>query len=420
MSKLFTKTNKNAPHDADSANARLLIQGGYVNQLSAGIYSYLPLGLRVLKKIQQIIRSEMQGLGAQEIYMPALSPKEPYIKTDRWDAIDVLFKLEAAGGKEYALNPTHEEIVTPLVQEYVRSYKDLPLAVFQIQDKYRNEARAKSGLLRGREFSMKDMYSFHASEEDFEAFYEKAKGAYARVYKRCGLDAMLVEASGGVFSKYSHEYQVATPFGEDTVFRCACGFAQNKEIAEVKAGDVCSACGTGVVEEVKAIEVGNIFPLKTRFTDAFDFRVAGSDGKPVEVLMGCYGIGPSRVMGTIVDVHNDEKGIIWPVSVAPYTVHLVLITGRDEETAKHARFYAFELYERLLADGIDVLIDDRELSPGEMLADADLLGMPLRLVVSPKTVGEDAVEWKERKSNDAVLVPANDVVKAVRQFMIEH
>ncbi|KKW32436.1 MAG: Proline-tRNA ligase [Candidatus Uhrbacteria bacterium GW2011_GWA2_52_8d] len=223
-SHLFGKTSKDAPHDADSANASLLTQGGFINQLTAGVYTYLPLGLRVLKKVQDIVRDEMNKLGANEIYMPTLHPKDLYDTTGRWDTIDVLFKLEGQGGRPYALGSTHEEVVTPLVKQYVHSYRDLPLSVYQIQDKFRNEPRAKSGLLRGREFSMKDLYSFHLTEEDFDKFYEKSKKAYLAVFTKCGLDAFEVNADGGVFSKYSHEFQVETSSGEDTVYRCdGCG-----------------------------------------------------------------------------------------------------------------------------------------------------------------------------------------------------
>ena len=418
-SHVFAKTNKTAPHDADSANASLLVQAGYVNQLAAGLYTYLPFGLRVLNKIKDIVREEMNALGAQEILMPALTPKEPWTMTGRWDEIDVLFKLEGHGGKEYALGSTHEEIVTPLVQQYVKSYKDLPVAVYQIQDKFRNEPRAKSGLLRGREFSMKDLYSFHLTKEDFEEFYEKAKQAYLRVFERCGLKAVVVEASGGVFSKYSHEFQVFTPAGEDLVFHCDCGFAQNKEIAEVKEGDACPKCKKEKVKVSKAIEVGNIFPLKIRFSEPFGFLVTLPDGKQTPVLMGCYGIGPSRVMGAIVEVHHDGEGIAWPESVAPFQVHLVSLASKDQAVHDRIQGTSENLHRDLERAGVEVLWDDRAASPGEKFADADLLGMPLRLVVSEKTLREDALEWKERQTKEARLVKLSDALEAIRSFIKE-
>ncbi len=413
-STLFGKTNKTAPHDAESVNARLLVQAGFVNQLMAGVYTYLPLGLRVLNKIQNIIRKEMNGLGASEIYMPALHPKDLYDTTGRWDQIDVLFKLTGSGEKEYALGSTHEEVVTPLVQQYVRSYKDLPLAVFQIQDKFRNEARAKSGLLRGREFSMKDLYSFHLTEEDFQQFYEKSKQSYLNVFQTCGLDAMIVEASGGVFSKFSHEFQVATEHGEDLVYHCKCGFAQNREIAEVKAGDTCPSCGKGTIKETKTIEVGNIFPLKTKFTGAFDFKVQGPDNALVDILMGCYGIGPSRVMGTIVEIHNDERGMLWPKAVAPFDVHLVTIGSKDDSVNEQIESSAESLIEELKQQGTEVLWDDRETRPGEKFADADLIGIPLRLVISEKTLAEGSFEWKPRQETESRLVKLEDVIEEVK------
>ena len=417
-SHIFGKTNKTAPHDADSTNARLLTQAGFINQLMAGVYTYLPLGLRVLKKIHNIVRDEMNKLGASEIYMPALHPKDVYDKTERWEKIDVLFKLEGHGEKQYALGSTHEEIVTPLVQQYVHSYKDLPLSVYQIQDKFRNEPRAKSGLLRGREFSMKDLYSFHLTEEDFLDFYEKSKQAYLNVFKRCGLDAMIVEASGGVFSKYSHEFQVATEHGEDLIYHCGCGFAQNKEIAEVKDGDVCPSCKTGKIKETKSIEVGNIFPLKTRFTEAFGFKVQGPDRQMHDVLMGCYGIGPSRVMGSIVEIHSDDRGMIWPKSVAPFDVHIVSLSNKDEAVREKIDETAESLMRDLETQGVEVLWDDREASAGEKFADADLIGIPLRLVVSEKSLAEDSVEWKERHEQTAHLVKLVDIVEKVQEFRL--
>jgi len=416
---LFSKTNKTAPADADSTNARLLIQGGFVNQLAAGIYTFLPLGLRVLNKIKTIVREEMDVVGGQEVLMPALIPKAPWETTKRWDSIDVLFKLVGAGEKEFALGPTHEEVVTPLVQAFVKSYKELPVSVYQIQDKFRNEARAKSGLLRGREFSMKDMYSFHTSLEDLEAYYDKVADQYLKLFNRLGLDAIKTEASGGSFSKFSHEYQVVTPFGEDLVYVCdKCRWSVNREISEVKDGDACPKCG-GRIVEAKAIEVGNIFKLSTRFADDFGFTVALEDGSQGKVWMGCYGIGMSRLMGSIVEVSHDERGIIWPKEVAPFGVHLVSLGSRDPESADRVAQSASELYDELTRAGIEVLWDDRVgVSAGEKFADADLLGLPLRLVVSEKTLAQNSVEWKERSCPDNRLISAGDLLESVRQFIL--
>jgi prolyl-tRNA synthetase len=411
---LFAKTNKTAPADADSTNARLLIQGAFVSQLAAGIYTFLPLGLRVLNKIKTIVREEMNAVGGQEVLMPALIPKQPWETTRRWDAIDVLFKLKGAGDKDFTLGPTHEEVVTPLVQQFVHSYKELPVAVYQIQDKFRNEPRAKSGLLRGREFAMKDMYSFHISEADLESYYDKVADCYLNVFKRLGLDAIKTEASGGVFAKYSHEYQVPTPYGEDLIYVCdKCRWSVNREIAEVKDGDACPKCG-GTIKETKAIEVGNIFKLSTRFADDFGFTVALEDGSPGKLWMGCYGIGLSRLVGAIVEVFHDDRGIIWPKSVAPFAAHLVSLGSKDEDVAERVATTASDLYDELTKAGVEVLWDDRAgVSAGEKFADADLIGCPIRLVVSEKTLAQDSVEWKEREGGEAKLVKLPDVYETI-------
>jgi prolyl-tRNA synthetase len=409
QSKLFTKTIKDAPKDEVSLNAQLLIRGGFIDKLTAGIYSYLPLGLRTLKKIQEIVREEMNAIDGQEILMPALTPKENWDVTERWDKIDVLFKLKSQTEKEYALGATHEEIVTPLVKKFVNSYKDLPVAVYQIQDKFRDELRAKSGILRGREFNMKDLYSFHANEEDFKSYYEKSKKAYLNIYKRCGLDAKIVEADGGVFSKFSHEFQVFTQFGEDTIKYCSsCGFAQNSEICDLKEGDNCPNC-EGKIKDEKAIEVGNIFPLKTRFPDAFEFKYIDDKGKQQDVTMGCYGIGPSRMMGSIVEVHHDDNGIVWPEAVAPYKVHLLALGNDDKVMEESAKLYA-----QLEKAGVEVLYDDRDDSAGVKFSDSDLLGLPYRIVVSKKTLAENQVELKKRSEEKASFVELNKIIDLLK------
>ena len=402
-SKLFGKTNKMTPADADSANARLLLQGGYVSQMAAGIYTYLPLGLRVLNKIKQIVREEMDAIDGQEISIPMLSPKQPWVDTGRWDSIDVLFKLEGAGNKEYALQCTAEDLITPLVKEQTTSYKDFPITLYQIQDKFRNEPRAKSGLLRGREFSMKDLYSFHLDQEGFAEYYERSKEAYLNVYKRCGLDAIVVKASGGDFTeRFSHEFQVPTEAGEDIVYiNKETGEALNKEVV-----DETDLENTDKYDMVKAIEVGNIFPLETKFSKAVGLKVAGPDGEMKDVIMGSYGIGPSRVMGSIVEVHNDENGIIWPESVAPFLVHIVPISWDDEAQ----RGLATKIYDALTAAGVDVLIDDRDKRPGEKFADADLLGMPYRVTVG-RRASENMVELRPRATGEIEEMDAEDLVR---------
>ncbi len=409
QSKLFTKTSKQVPKDEPSLNAQLLLRAGYVDKLMAGVYSYLPLGLKVLNKVKNIIREEMDKIDGQEILMPALTPKEIWLQTGRWEGFDALFKLMGKEEKEYALGATHEEVVTPLVQRFVASYKDLPVAVYQIQDKFRNESRAKSGLLRGREFSMKDLYSFHKDEADLDEYYERAKKAYFAVFARCGLDALLVEASGGAFTKFSHEYQVLTESGEDEIYCCAkCERHQNRELVENGALE-CPYCGSKR-EIKKAIEVGNIFKLKNRFTDSFSFDYADEKGEKKRVQMGCYGIGPSRVMGTIAEIHHDENGIVWPKGLAPFDIHL-LVVGNDE----NAMHQAEEWYARLNANGFDVLFDDRtDVTAGAKFADSDLIGIPYRVVISAKTVAQESAEVKLRSEKDARLVPFKELLEVFK------
>ncbi|MBP9869131.1 hypothetical protein KBC59_01045 [Patescibacteria group bacterium] len=418
MSQLFTKTSKSAPADAETANAKFLLQGGFVHQEMAGVYSWLPLGLRVMRKVEAIIREEMNGLGAQEVLMSGLQPKENWETTGRWNAVDVLFKVPSQTKKEYALGPTHEEIVTPLVGSFIQSYKDLPLAVYQIQTKFRDELRAKSGVLRGREFGMKDLYSFHATQEDLEKFYQTALDAYLRVFTRCGMNAKVVEASGGAFTKkFSHEFQIVTDAGEDVILACpACSFAQNSEIATLKDGDACPQCGA-LLGTVKGVEAGNIFDLGSKFSDAFKVGFTDEDGNRQTVLMGCYGIGVTRLVGTIVEASHDDRGIIWPKSVAPFQVHLVSLSSKDSEMQDRIQEESADLYDALTAAGIDVLWDDREASPGAKLADADLLGMPLRLLVSEKTLKDESIEWKIRAAAEAKLVAVENVVDEVKGFL---
>ena len=407
LSHSFAKPLRQPPAGADSANAKYLLQGGYIDQLAAGIYSFLPLGWRVYQKVVQVIREEMNALGGQELNLPALHPAEPWRASGRWDDTDVqevMYQFEDHSGKPYGLGFTHEEIIADIGKRYIESYRDLPLAVYQIQTKFRNEPRAKSGLLRGREFQMKDLYSFHVNEEDLDRFYEEAKQAYATVYERLDLDAVIVEASAGVFAsesnKYSHEFQVFCEAGEDTIYHTEDrSFAQNEEIYDAQNAP-------DGVQQSKAIEVGNIFKLGTRFTEAAGVSFQGEDGSRHAPIMASYGIGPSRIVGTIVETHHDDKGIIWPEAVAPYRVHLLHI-GDDEAVTTAAA----TLYDDLQKAGAEVLYDDRDESAGIKFNDADLLGLPLRVTVSPKTLEKDSVETKRRDSDDVELIPLKDAAK---------
>jgi prolyl-tRNA synthetase len=406
-SKLFVKTLNQPPKDADTVNHKLLVQAGFVDQLMAGVYSYLPLGLRVLKNIEQVVREEMDEIGGQEILMPVLHPKNIWETTKGWDNIDVLFKLKSRTDKEYALGQSEEEVVTPLVMQHVKSYQQLPQAVYQIHWKFRDELRSKSGILRGREFYMKDMYSFHETQEDFDRFYETAKKAYLRVYERLGLVAKVTEASGGNFTeKVSYEFMILTDAGEDDILYCtACEFCVNVEIAKVAEGDDCPKCGKAKLEKARASEAGNVFDLGQKYPKDFQLTYAAKDGSQKYPIMGCYGIGISRIMGIIVEKMHDEKGILWPENVAPYQVHVVSIRANER---------AEELYKELQKAGIGVLFDDREdVAPGAKFADADLIGIPVRLVVSPKT-GEQ-VEWKLRTEKEAELISFEEALTRLKK-----
>jgi prolyl-tRNA synthetase len=591
-SKFFGKTKLTSPHDSDSINAKLLTQAGFVDKMAAGIYNYLPLGKRVLDKIIQIIREEMNAVEGQEISMPALHPIELWQQTGRDKTADaILYRTKGAGDKDFVFAPSHEEAVTPLAKKFIQSYKDLPISAYQFQTKFRNEPRAKSGVLRGREFGMKDMYSFHATEEDLDQYYERVKEAYLKVYERCGVKAYVVEASGGIFSdKISHEFSVVTPAGEDTILVCKkCNIAQNLEIAEgkihnphdpvekelpmkevkmergpsvdenakahnveaskilksvvyklqnggligvcirgdlqvnehklskylgqevhpagkedleaiglvpgfispvglpkvkgglkhaaevydthekgvkeiqhskeglhfiadhsirdvknfvtgankkdldlvnvnlgrdftiddfadfvsIRAGFACTKCG-GKLEEVTAVEAGNIFKLGTKYSEAFDVNFTDIKGQRKLAIMGCYGIGTTRLVGTIVEASHDEKGIIWPKTVAPFSVHLIALgAGKDPEVKKKAD----NLYEVLLHEGVEVLYDDRDESAGKKFNDADLIGIPLRIVVSSRTLKEQNVEWKLRNEAEGKLVKYEASLKEIIEWV---
>ena len=412
QSEYFVRTVKEVPADEVAINAQLLIRGGFIDKLMAGVYSYLPLGVRVLNKIKNIVREEMDKVG-DEILMPALQPKSLWSETGRWDEIkDILFKFKGRGGTDICLAPTHEENVVAIARQRVNSYKDLPFALYQVQDKFRNEPRAKSGLLRGREFVMKDLYSFHTDVDDLKKYYEKVKTAYLNMYERLGMPAIAVEASGGSFSKdFSHEFQTLTSSGEDTIFHCSCGWAQNKEIAKVKKGDKCSACGDGIIMMSKGIEVGNIFKLNQKYSKSMNLLFTGQDGKQDNVYMGCYGFGVSRAMGAIVEISHDKDGIIWPKNIAPFQVHLLAL-GTDKEVLD----IAGSAYNELKKANVDVLYDDREESIGVKLKDADLIGIPIRLVVSNKTNG--LIEYKERSSEEIRKIAVTDAVKQVKEYYV--
>lgn len=406
QSQLFTHSLKELPKDETSFNAQTLMRAGFIDKASAGVYSYLPLGLRVLQKIQLIVRQEMAALGAQEVLLPSLTTEEPWKQTGRLETFDVLFKTSGTDKKNYILAPTHEELITPLVKKFAQSYRDLPLGIFQIQTKFRNELRAKSGLLRGREFLMKDLYSFHLEQDDLNAYYLSVQKAYFQIFKRCGLldQTYLTFASGGDFCQYSHEFQTVTEAGEDTIFVCEeCNLAINKEI--INEQSVCPNCGKKDLLERRAIEIGNIFKLGVRFSKAFNMLVAAADGSKQPVLMGCYGLGVDRLMGTVVEVNNDNHGLIWPKEIAPFKAHLL-----DLATTDSGHRQAQKLYDLLLKLGMEVLWDDRKHLPaGAKFADADLIGCPYRLVISDKTIDQKSFEIKRRQDTAGRLVGLDQV-----------
>jgi len=410
QSQLFTKTLKEAPKDEKSINAQLLIRAGFIDKLTAGVYSFLPLGLRVLKKVENIIREEMENISGQELLLPALHPKEIWQKTNRWQYPE-MFKLKNRSGKDFSLGWTHEEVITSLMKKFIRSYKDLPVFVFQIQDKFRDELRSKSGLLRVIEFIMKDLYSFHYDEKDLDIYYEKAKKAYFKIFKRCGLEkyTFLTLASGGAFSKYSHEFQTITSYGEDEIYLCPkCKIAINKEIIKEEKYQ-CTKCKSKKLEIKKSIEVGNIFKLGDKFSKAFNFYFKDKDGKEKLVQMGCYGIGLGRLMGAVVEVFHDEKGILWPNELSPFHVHLICL-GNDQKLKRETE----KIYQILRKEKIEVLYDDRDRAPGEKFADADLIGIPFRIVISEKTLKSNSLEVKERKKKETQLVK----ITRLSQFLI--
>lgn len=410
----FPKSRKQEFKDDLSVNAKLLVKAGYIDQLMAGSWTLLPLGFRVVENIKQVIREELDKTGAQEMLMPLLHPRDIWDQTGRWsdpDVKQIMYQFKDIHDREYGLSFTHEEIVMNLLGKMIQSYKDLPVKVYHFSTKFRNEPRAKSGILRGREFMMKDLYSAHVSEEDMYLYYNLVKEAYPVIFKRLGLDVKTVEASGGVFTdKNSHEFQVLSEVGEDTIYFCDCSgkdchcdFAQNQEIYKGNEGDKCPKCEDCIIKSASSIEVGNIFPLGTKYSQNMKVLYKDRDGSPQNIWFASYGIGPTRVMGTLAEIYHDERGIIWPKSVAPFQVYLISINKNDE---------AEKLEKKLESIGIDVLTDDRDVSPGEKFANSDLLGFPYRLVISDKS--GDKIEFKERKSDELHLLSLDEVISRVQ------
>lgn len=398
LNNTFIKTLRSAPKDETATNGALLVRAGYVHKEMAGVYDYLPLGLKVIEKIKDIIREELNAIGCEEVLMSTLQNPEPWEKTGRFSdqEVDIWFKTELSSGGELGLAPTHEEPMVSMLKSYVSSYKDLPLYIYQFQTKFRNELRAKSGILRGREFLMKDLYSFHTSEEDLDRFYAEVEKAYERIYKRLGIgdDTYETFASGGIFSKYSHEYQTVLPVGEDTIYH-------NKDFSvvlnkEVFNDEVLADLGVAgeQFEETTGAEVGNIFKLKFKYSEPLGLKFSDENNEMKTVYMGCYGIGVSRVMGVIAEKFADEKGLVWPEAVAPFKYYLVGIGEAGINAAE--KWYAGHEEE--------VLFDDRDARPGEKFADAELMGIPYRVVISDKTLVSDSAEVVNRATGETKLV----------------
>ncbi len=411
LTQLFTKTIKNAPADETARNAQLLIQAGFIHKEMAGVYAFLPLGLRVLENIKSIVREEMNAVGGQELMMTTLQPKDIWEKTDRWDdkKVDNWFKTKLVNGTELGVGLTHEEPIVDALSSYINSYKDLPVYVYQIQNKFRNELRAKSGLLRGREFVMKDMYSLARNQTEHDELYEKAADAYARVYRRLGIGDITYRtyADGGIFTeRFSDEFQTVSEIGEDTIYVDeAKKIAVNKEVYNDDTLQKLGLSKDSLVEK-RGVEVGNIFPLETKYTDALNVFYVDENGKQQSIIMGCYGIGVSRLMGVIAEIFADDKGLVWPEAIAPARVYLARLGDEDNVVQE-----ADKLYEQFMAAGIEVLYDDRDVRPGQKFADADLMGIPHRVIVSTKTCESGQHEYKERTGAQPQMLSNDDILK---------
>ncbi|MDO8566604.1 MAG: aminoacyl--tRNA ligase-related protein [bacterium] len=413
QSKLFTKTRREAPSDEVAKNAQLLVRAGYLHKEMAGVYSYLPLGLRTLNKIIEIIREEMNAIGGEEVLLTTLQDSAVWKKTGRWsdEAVDVWFKTKLKNGNDLGLANTHEEALTALMTEHIASYKDLPRYVYQFQNKFRNETRAKSGIMRAREFIMKDLYSFEKDEASHNEFYEKAAAAYEKIFKRVGIGDKTYKtfASGGSFSTYSHEYQTVCDAGEDIIYVDETKrLAINKEVYDDAEVYTATGIDKEILKEAKAIEVGNIFTLGTRFSEALGLSYKDAEGKSVPVFMGSYGIGPGRLMGVIVEKLSDENGLVWPSAVAPFSVHIVSLGKAGDEISKTAD----ALYDDMTKAGIEVLYDDRDTRAGEKFAESDLLGIPKRIVVGKDALADGKFEVVDRATGTVEKKPREALLKS--------
>ena len=408
VSQLFTKTVKNAPADEVSKNAQLLIRAGYVYKEMAGVYAYLPLGLKVLENIKQIVREEMNAIDSSELIMTTLQRKEVWEKTTRWsdDVVDVWFKTRLKDDTEVGLGWSHEEPIVEMLKTYIHSYRDLPVSLYQFQTKMRNELRAKSGIMRGREFVMKDMYSFHDSKESLDAYYQQVIDAYLRVYKRLGIgdDTYVTFASGGAFTKFSHEFQTICDAGEDVIYlHRGKNIAVNEEVLDDAVAEL--GLSRDELEPVKTAEVGNIFNFGTQKTDEMGLYYTDKEGKQQSLYIGSYGIGITRAMGVVAEKMSDDKGLVWPVNIAPFKVYLVRIGSVEKE--------ADDLYEKLQVAGVTVLYDDRDERPGVKFADSELMGIPYRVTISERLLKENKLEFTVRASGETSVLTLDEVLAKI-------
>ena len=406
LSKNFTRTIKQAPADEVARNAQLLIRAGYVHKTMAGVYSYLPLGLKVVENIKQIVREEMNKIDSQELVMSTLQRKETWQETGRWsdELVDVWFKSHLQDGTEVGFGWTHEEPIVDLLRNYLKSYKDLPISVYQFQNKLRNELRAKSGIMRGREFVMKDMYSVHASKEDLDNYYNAAIEAYKRCYDRFGIgdETYVTFASGGAFTKFSHEFQTICDAGEDYIYlHRGKNIAVNEEVLDDAVKEL--GIDRSELERVKTAEVGNIFNFGTQKSEEMRLVFTDADGVERYAYMGSYGIGITRVMGVIVEKFADDKGLVWPENIAPAKVYLVQIGSQSRATAD-------ELYQKLQSTGIETIYDDRDERPGVKFTDAELMGIPYRVTVSDRLLDDGKWEVSTRQTGEQRLLTADELL----------
>lgn len=417
QSLLFSKTRKEVPKDELAENAKLLIRAGYINKEMAGVYSYLPLGLRVLNKIRNIVGKEMEALGSVEIIMSTIQNKEMWETTDRWsdEKVDVWFKSNLKNGNEIGFGWSHEEPITTMMKSHVSSYKDLPRYVHQFQTKLRNEARAKSGIMRCREFLMKDMYSYCVDESQHMDFYNRATEAYMNVFRQVGLgdSTFVTSASGGMFTdKFSHEFQTLCEAGEDQIYVHKDG--KKALNAEIFNDDTLSKMNAKKedFELKKTAEVGNIFTFGVGKSEQLGLYFVDADGKKKPVYLGSYGVGISRLMGVIAEIFSDDKGLVWPKAVSPFDVHLIEINPKEDEGVKKE---AEGIYNELTKNGVEVLWDDRDVTAGGKFADSDLIGIPVRLVVSAKTIEAKIVEVKYRKEEKAEMISRDKVLDLAKK-----